>query len=212
MLHTRVAAGDLPDVAIVPRPGVYTDFANQGLIKSLDDLGVTGFKDSYQPAWVDLGSVDGVPYAITVKANSKSMIWDRPADLAAAGGAPATLDDFKTLLDQDGRRAARSRWSSRAKDSWTLTDWFENIYYPNGRPGEVRRPVRRQAALHRRVGHGCADHHGQADRAATSGSMVAARLPSAPAYQDGLARCSGRARSAEFFMEGGFTGAVASPS
>jgi ABC-type glycerol-3-phosphate transport system substrate-binding protein len=126
-LRTRVAAGDTPMIAIAPRPGFIADYAKQGLLKSLDDLGLSTFKDSYQPAWVDLGSVDGKPYAITVKANSKSMIWDRPKDLAAAGGAPSTMDQFKALLTA-GAAGDHKPLVISGKDTWTLGDWFGNVY------------------------------------------------------------------------------------
>ena len=70
VLRTRVAAGDLPMVAIVPRPGFFADYARSGLLKDLGSLGVPDLSTNYQKAWVDLGTVDGKQYAITIKANS----------------------------------------------------------------------------------------------------------------------------------------------
>jgi ABC-type glycerol-3-phosphate transport system substrate-binding protein len=206
VLNTRVAAGDLPMVAIVPRPGVYADFANQGLIKSLDELGVTTFTDSYQPAWVDLGSVDGVPYAITVKANSKSMIWDRPADLEAAGGAPATLDDFKALMTTMAESGNKPLVVS-AKDAWTLTDWFENIYYRTAGPEKYADlfggvlPFTDESVV---------------DALKVTEDLIAndtwlnggREIALSTGYQDGLAQVFGTNPVGDFFMEGGFTGSV----
>ena len=207
VLHTRVAAGDLPDVAIVPRPGVYTNFADQGLIKSLDDLGVTGFADSYQPAWVDLGSVGGVPYAITVKANSKSMIWDRPDALAAAGGAPATLDAFESMMTTMAASGNKPLVVS-AKDSWTLTDWFENVYYRTAGPQKYadlfggKLPFTDQSVV---------DALAIVDKLIGSDVWVngGREIALSTAYQDGLAQVFGTSPVADFFMEGGFTGSVA---
>jgi alpha-glucoside transport system substrate-binding protein len=207
VLHTRVAAGDLPMVAIVPRPGVYADFASQGLIKSLDELGVTSFADNYQPAWVDLGSVDGTPYAITVKANSKSMIWDRPADLEAAGGAPKTLDEFKALLTKMATGDKKPLVVS-AKDAWTLTDWFENIYYRTAGPDKYAAlfggtlPFTDQSVV---------DALGVMDGIIGNDAWVngGREISLSTGYQDGLAEVFGTNPVGEFFMEGGFTGSVA---
>jgi alpha-glucoside transport system substrate-binding protein len=207
VLRTRVAGGDLPMVAIVPRPGFVADYANQGLLKSLDSLGLTSFSDSFQKAWVDLGSVGGTPYAITVKANSKSMIWDRPADLAAAGGAPATLDDFKTLLTKmsaDGKKPL----VVSGKDTWTLGDWFENIYLRTAGPQKYadlfggKLPFTDQSVV---------DALGVMDGLIGNEAWLngGRQIAISTAYQDGLGIVYGTKPAGQFFMEGGFTGSVA---
>jgi alpha-glucoside transport system substrate-binding protein len=206
VLRTRVAGGDLPMVAIVPRPGVFADFAREGLIQSLDDLGLTTFADDYQPAWVALGSVDGKPYAITVKANSKSMIWYRPQSLAELGGAPATLDEFKDLLtrsvDGDSKPLVIS-----GKDTWTLGDWFENIYLRTAGPDQYAALFGGQlpftdpsvsdaiAIMEELIGN---------DAWLSGGREIALST----SYQDGLAQVFGTNPSGDYFMEGGFTGSV----
>jgi alpha-glucoside transport system substrate-binding protein len=206
VLRTRVAAGDLPMVAIVPRPGVYADFARQGLIKSLDDLGVTSFADSYQPAWVDLGSVDGKPYAITVKANSKSMIWNRPADLAAAGGAYATLDEFKALMAA-GATGDHKPLVISGKDTWTLGDWFENIYLRTAGPEKYEAlfggtlPFTDQTVVD---AFGVMNDLIGNDQWLNGGRDIALST----SYQDGLAQVFGPNHTGDYFMEGGFTGSV----
>ncbi len=206
VLRTRVAAGDVPMVAIVPRPGVFADFAKQGLIKPLDALGITGFADAYQPAWVDIGSVDGTPYAITVKANSKSMIWERPKDLEAAGGAPVTMDDFKALLAA-GAASGRKPLVISGKDAWTVGDWFENIYLRSAGPEKYAalfggtQPFTDQsvvdalAIMNDLIGNDTWLNGGRDIALSTS-------------YQDGLAQVFGPNPTGDYFMEGGFTGSV----
>lgn len=207
VLHTRVAGGDLPMVAIVPRPGFVSDFVSQGLLKSLDSLGVTSFSSSYEKAWVDMGSVSGTAYAITVKANSKSMIWDRPADLAAAGGAPTTLDDFKAMLTKMATGGKKPLVIS-GKDSWTLGDWFENIYLRSAGPQKYadlfsgKLPFTDQSVV---------------DALKTMDDLIgnstwlngSRQIALSTAYQDGLGLVFGTKPTGEFFMEGGFTGSVA---
>ena len=206
VLRTRVAGGDVPNIAIVPRPGFVSDYVKQGLIKSLSDLGVSDFANQYQKAWVDLGSVDGTPYAITVKANSKSMIWDRPADLAAAGGAPATLDDFKALLTKMATGGKKPLVIS-GKDTWTLGDWFENIYLRTAGPQKYsdlfggKLPFTDPS-----VSNALTIMTGLiSDPSWLNGSV---QIALSTAYQDGLGLVYGPKPTGEFFMEGGFTGSV----
>lgn len=207
VLRTRVAGGDIPMIAIVPRPGVFADFADQGLIKPLDALGLTSFADSYQPAWVELGSVDGTPYAITVKANSKSMIWYRPGDLDAAGGVPATLDDFKAVLTKRATGDHKPLVVT-GKDSWTLGDWFENIYLRTAGPQKYadlfggRLPFTDQSVVD---AVGVMDGLIGEDTWLNGGREIALST----GYQDGLAQVFGTQPTGDFFMEGGFTGSVA---
>lgn len=207
VLRTRVAGGDLPMVAIVPRPGFVSDYVGQGLIKSLADLGLTTFADNYQKAWVDLGSVGGTPYAITVKANSKSMIWNRPADLAAAGGAPATVDAFKTLLTKMSSGGKKPLVIS-GKDTWTLGDWFENIYLRMSGPQKYadlfggKLPFTDQSVV---------DALGAMDSLIGDPTWLngGRQIALSTAYQDGLGLVYGTKPTGQFFMEGGFTGSVA---
>lgn len=207
VLRTRVAGNDIPMIAIVPRPGVFADFAEQGLIKPLDTLGLTSFADSYQPAWVQLGSIDGTPYAITVKANSKSMIWYRPAELGGAANIPATLDDFKAVLKAKATGDHKPLVVT-GKDAWTLGDWFENIYLRTAGPQKYtdlfggKLPFTDQSVVD---ALGTMDGLIGNDTWLNGGREVALST----AYQDGLGQVFGTQPTGDFFMEGGFTGSVA---
>ena len=80
VIRTRLAAGNPPEIAIIPRPGVLADLAKQGAVK---DLGTMGLSRSYltarySPAWIKLGTVNGKIYGVAAKANSKSVMWYRP--------------------------------------------------------------------------------------------------------------------------------------
>ena len=106
LLKSRVAGGNPPDVAMLPRPGEMAEFARQGAILPLD--GVRGdeilppdiLTDNYSQAWVDLGTVDGLFYGLTVKANSKSTFWYKPASFEALGvEPPETWDELLAIAD-----------------------------------------------------------------------------------------------------------------
>ena len=134
LLKSRVAGGNPPDVAMLPRPGEMAEFARQGAILPLD--GVRGdemlppdlLTDNYSQAWVDLGTVDGLFYGLTVKANSKSTFWYKPASFEALGVTPPNTWDELSAIADAYLAAGQTPYSMGGLDGWTLTDWFENIY------------------------------------------------------------------------------------
>ncbi|MGA2614870.1 MAG: carbohydrate ABC transporter substrate-binding protein [Spirochaetia bacterium] len=134
ILKSRVAANNAPDIAFVPRPGEVAAYARQGSLialnegKSTDILSTKLLQTNYGKAWIDLGTVDGKFYGLIAKANSKSTFWYKPASLKAIGASvPQTWDQFIALEDRY-IAAGKTPLSVGAKDGWTMTDWFENIY------------------------------------------------------------------------------------
>jgi hypothetical protein len=114
-------------VAIIPRPGIVSDLATEGSLISLEDLGLDPDKinENYSEAWTNLGTVDGTVYGVVAKANSKSVIWYSPADSKVQ--PKQTWDELLSLTNQLKTDPIKP-WALGAKDSWTLTDWFENVY------------------------------------------------------------------------------------
>ena len=127
VVRSRIAAGNPPMVAIIPRPGIVSDLAKEGSLISLDDLGLDPdtINANYSEAWTNLTTVDGTTYGVVAKANSKSVVWYRPDDSKVQ--PVDTFDELKSTTDQL-KSDAMKPWALGAKDSWTLTDWFENIY------------------------------------------------------------------------------------
>jgi alpha-glucoside transport system substrate-binding protein len=67
-------------------------------------------------------------YGVMMKLSSKSVAWYKPDSFKEEGfEVPATYDDMVKVTD-DYRAAGKTPWAVGAKGSWTLTDWFENIY------------------------------------------------------------------------------------
>ena len=127
VVRSRLAAGNPPMVAIIPRPGIVADLAKEGSLISLDDLGLDAdaINENYGEAWTSLATVDGTTYGVVAKANSKSVVWYRPND-----GKVQPAETWGELVSTTDSLASdpMKPWSLGAKDSWTLTDWFENIY------------------------------------------------------------------------------------
>jgi alpha-glucoside transport system substrate-binding protein len=137
VIRSRIAAGNPPMVAIIPRPGIVTDLANEGSLISLEDLGLDPDKinANYSEAWTDLTTVDGTVYGVVAKANSKSVIWYRPDDPKVQ---PVKTWDELVALTNKLKSDSMKPWTIGAKDSWNLTDFFENIYARSAGPDKYK--------------------------------------------------------------------------
>src|SRR5438105_5727559 len=133
-LQTRISGGNPPDVAIIPGIGFLRQFARQGSLKKISDLGidVNALKANYPPGILEIGQVGGTQYAIMVKFNSKSTIWYRPDKFKTLNVSAATdwASFTKLLADIKAKGTAPLGLGAGGAggDSLTLTDWFEGIY------------------------------------------------------------------------------------
>ena len=209
VIRTRLAAGNPPDVAIIPRPGVLTDLAKQGAVK---DLGTMGLSRSYitarySPAWVKLGTVNGKIYGVAAKANSKSVMWYRPDQFKKY--KLTTPKTWAQLLALTKKLKAKGQnpWAQGAKDSWTLTDWFENVYARTAGPAKY-------AQL---FGGKLKFTDPSVKKALTTmlqvlnGKYLVGGVQGAlgTAFVDGIGRVFGKKPSAQLYFEGGFVGGIA---
>jgi alpha-glucoside transport system substrate-binding protein len=130
VLDARLAAGDPPDVAILPQPGLLQRYARDGAIQPLDDALVADVRARYSATWRRLATVDGRMYGVWFKAANKSLVWYSIGAFERAGEVPPGE------LDQMGEAAAALAASgtppfaiaAAPEDAWTVTDLFENIY------------------------------------------------------------------------------------
>jgi ABC-type glycerol-3-phosphate transport system substrate-binding protein len=130
VLRTKITGGNPPDVAIIPGIGFLRSFARDGSIKKLSEIGIdaASLSGNYAPGILEVGAVDGEQYALMVKFNSKSTFFYRPDVFTELGvTVPKTLDELKSTVDAI-KGKGETPLGLGAKDSWTLTDWFESIY------------------------------------------------------------------------------------
>jgi alpha-glucoside transport system substrate-binding protein len=207
-LQTRISGGNPPDVAILPGIGFLRRFAKDGSIKKVSDLGIdaAALQPNYAPGILDIGSVDGELYGIMVKFNSKSTFWYRPAKLSAAGvEVPKDWDAFKAALQKLTDKGDKAMGLG-AKDSWTLTDWFENIYVRQAGPdaytklfskdGDWRDPS--VAAAVTAMTDVINDKY-------VDGGIKAAL---GRAFTDGIGQAFSATGTADMYYEGGFVGGI----
>lgn len=142
-IASRLAAGNPPDIAIVPRPGYLQSLAKQGVLKDLGTMGFTPsyIKARYSPALVGYGTVGGKLYGMPAKGNSKSVIWYRPNQFTRYKfRAPKTWAQMVALT-----KAMKAKglvpWAigdGPDQSQWVLTDWFESIYARTAGPAKYK--------------------------------------------------------------------------
>ncbi|MFC4564620.1 ABC transporter substrate-binding protein [Nocardiopsis mangrovi] len=134
-LGPKLEAGEPPDIAILPQPGLVQEYAEQGALVPLAGDAASVLEEDYTDYWRELGSVDGEAYGILLKAAHKSIIWYRPDAFADAGvEPPTTWDDLTGTTATTLSDAGITPFAMCGASGWTLTDWFENVYLSQAGP------------------------------------------------------------------------------
>jgi len=126
----RATAGNPPDIAIYPQPGVLK--SQTQTLFPLEDLGidVEAITADEANGLGDIAVVDGQTFGLPYSINVKSLVWYNPAAFEAAGLTVPTTDDELTALQEkiiaDGLGYP---WcvglESGAATGWPATDWLE---------------------------------------------------------------------------------------
>jgi alpha-glucoside transport system substrate-binding protein len=208
-LQTRISGGNPPDVAIIPGLGFLRQFARQGSLKKISDLGidVNALKSNYPPGILEIGQVDGTQYAIVVKFNSKSTVWFRPDKFKTLGvSAPTDWNGFTKLL-ADIKAKGQAPLGLGAGDAWTLTDWFENIYVRQAGPDKYDQLFNGKLPWTDATVAAAVDTMKQA----LTDQYVAGGITAAlgRTFPDGIGQTFSASPQAVIYYEGGFVGGIA---
>ena len=208
-LQTRISGGNPPDVAIIPGIGFLRQFARQGSLKKVSDLGIdtNALKANYPPGILEIGQVDGTQYAIMVKFNSKSTVWFRPDKFKTAGVSAATDWNSFTKLLTDLKAKGQAPLGLGAGDSWTLTDWFESVYVRQAGPDKYDQLFSGKLAWSDPSVATAVDTMKQA----LSDQNVAGGITAALGrnFTDGIGQVFSANPQAAIYYEGGFVGGIA---
>ncbi len=128
----QAKAGNPPDLAIVPQPGLLAKLVATGKAKEAPAETVANVDKFWTKDWKTYGTVDGKFYAAPLGANMKSLVWYSPKEFAAKGYTiPTTLDELKTLSDKIAAAGDHKPWcagiGSGDATGWVVTDWFEDF-------------------------------------------------------------------------------------
>ncbi len=132
LIKTKIQAGDVPDIALLPQPGVVASVVELGAAFPLDDvLDTATLKDTMVAGALDAGTVDGKIYGLLTSMNVKSLIFYPKKAFDAAGyKAPQSLDELTALADQiksDGGTPWCLTMESGDATGWVATDWMEDL-------------------------------------------------------------------------------------
>jgi len=134
IIQTKIQSGDVPDIAMIPQPGVVADIVNRGKATALDDVvDLAALKTSMVPGTLEAGTVNGKLYGLLVSANTKSFVWYPKKAFEKAGyKAPESLDELNALTEKiKADKTATAPWclgiESQAATGWPATDWFEDL-------------------------------------------------------------------------------------
>lgn len=127
----RVAAegGDLPDIAVIPQPGLVKDLANK--ITPVPKNVLDEHKDQFNPYLWELVTEGTRVLGVPNKADVKSLVWYSPKTFMTKGyKIPQTWDEMISLQDKmkaDGIAPWCIGIESGDATGWPLTDWMEDI-------------------------------------------------------------------------------------
>ncbi|MDO4901517.1 ABC transporter substrate-binding protein [Actinomyces sp.] len=155
------AGADLPDLAVVPQPGLVGDLARSGRLAALPDSVGANVELGWDRSWMEAGSVGGVLYAAPLMASVKSFVWYSPVAFTQAGyQVPTTWDELVALTrritadnadnaadagagdpgaDEAAQRSGATPWCLGASDGdssgWAVSDWLEETLLATGGVG-----------------------------------------------------------------------------
>jgi len=176
LIMTQIQAGDPPDIALIPQPGVVADIVARDAANPLDFLDDATLSDMV-PGTLDVGTVDGELYGLLVSMNVKSLVfYPKKAWDAAGYEAPDSLDGLLALTDQikaDGNAPWCLGIESADATGWPATDWFEDLVMRLGGADAYNQWVKHEVPFDSDVVKQAADYLGQI--AFTDGNVAGGR-------------------------------------
>ncbi len=133
-LRIQVDGGNAPAVAVTPQPASICNFADEGALVSLEDMGfdIAEMEANHSKFWMDLTLCDdGKHYGVPWFPNFKSIVFYHEPTFTANGyEIPETWEDMMSLSQQivdDGMTPWCFGFGSGANTGWPGTDWLEDI-------------------------------------------------------------------------------------
>ena len=137
-LQVRAQAGNLPDIAFIPQPGLLKSLVNAGYVKEAPKPVSDNVDKWFGEDWRSYGTVDGKLYAAPLGANVKSFVWYSPTMFKKNGWeVPQTWDDMTALSDKiaaTGMKPWCAGIESGEATGWVVTDWLEDALLRDAGP------------------------------------------------------------------------------
>jgi alpha-glucoside transport system substrate-binding protein len=131
-ISIRVDAGDAPDIADFPQPGLLKNFVRTGeIVDPTSWMSEDWLSQQYNQSWLDMAQMEGQVAGVWHRFNGKSLVWYPKEEWDAAGyEIPETWDEMIDLMDtivSDGDTPWCIGIESGAATGWPATDWMEEI-------------------------------------------------------------------------------------
>lgn len=133
-INVRAAAGDAPDLMIIPQPGLLQRLITDGYVVPAPAAVEANVDEFWSESWKGYGTVEGTFYAAPMLASVKGYVWYSPADFADNGYEVPTT--YQGLLDLTEEMSARNAgpyrpwcvgFGSGDATGWAGTDWVEDL-------------------------------------------------------------------------------------
>ena len=133
LVNTRIEAGDPPDIACFPQPGLMNRFSDR-IVDVTSFIPRETLEERYLPGLVDIATAydgSGKVLGVWMRVVVKSLVWYSPQMFDDFGyEVPETWDELVALSDQivaDGGVPWSVSMESGAATGWVGTDWIEDI-------------------------------------------------------------------------------------
>jgi alpha-glucoside transport system substrate-binding protein len=131
-LAIAVDAGNPPDIADFPQPGLLANYTRQGeIIDPTTYIPEDWLNQQYNQSWLDMAEMEGQVAGVWHRYNGKSLVWYPKAIFDEAGyEVPETWDELLALtqtIADDGDTAWCIGIGSGAATGWPATDWTEDM-------------------------------------------------------------------------------------
>lgn len=127
-MRTALLGGEVVDVIINTWPAFRAELNDAGLLRPIDQQWASfGWDSKLGQSWKDLGSIGGVPYAVTYTYGDRSAIWYKTEHLQRAGiEPPATWEEFLASFDKL-KAAGYATPIAMPGKYWAHAEWFETL-------------------------------------------------------------------------------------
>jgi alpha-glucoside transport system substrate-binding protein len=147
----RAKAGNLPDIGIVPQPGLLKSLVDTGKAVPANQATTDMVDKNFSESWKGYGTVNGKFYAPPQNASMKSLVWYSPKEFKDKGyTVPTTLDELKALSDKiaaTGKKPWCAGIASGEATGWPVTDWMEDFMLRTAGPVEYDKWVNHTIAF-----------------------------------------------------------------
>ena len=147
----RAKAGNPPDIAVVPQPGLLAQLVATGKVVAAPSAVSDNVDKFWSKDWKGYGTVNGTFYAAPLGANFKSLVWYSPKAFSDAGyEIPKTLDELYALSEKiasTGKKPWCAGIASGEATGWVITDWMEDMMLRLSGPEEYDKWVQHKIAF-----------------------------------------------------------------